>query len=268
MKSGYDQFFKNARKVANGGKPVKIQSDDTMVKKLRTKLSAEPKKKPKKGIAWKLAGVSFAGLLLSLVGLQYHDKIEHYVKRIEISLGTAVAEEKPAPKAETDKDKKEKSDKKDDKSADAAKGDAGKADTALAKKDFTPDEINHFLKLNERKRELDAREEELNRSEAELVTQKAELEKRLADLEQTRKQISTVLEDKVQADDKKIDNLVQMYSNMKAQQAAKIFESMDEDLAVEIISRMKRKPAAEIMNLVKAEKAQVFSEKYTGYKRK
>ena len=55
---------------------------------------------------------------------------------------------------------------------------------------------------------------------------------------------------------------------MKPQQAAKVFETMDEDLAVEIIGRMKRKPAAEILNLLKAEKAQVISEKYTGYKRR
>jgi flagellar motility protein MotE (MotC chaperone) len=58
-----------------------------------------------------------------------------------------------------------------------------------------------------------------------------------------------------------------MYSNMKPQQAAKVFETMDEELAVEIIGRMKKKNAAEIMNLIKAEKAQIFSEKFAGYRR-
>jgi flagellar motility protein MotE (MotC chaperone) len=94
------------------------------------------------------------------------------------------------------------------------------------------------------------------------------LEKRLQELEQTRKVISQVLEEKVQTDDKKVETLVQMYSNMKPQQAAKVFETMDEDLAVEILGRMKKKNAAEIMKLIKAEKAQIFSEKYAGYKRK
>ena len=70
-----------------------------------------------------------------------------------------------------------------------------------------------------------------------------------------------------QADDKKVETLVQVYSNMKPQQAAKVFETMDEDLAVEIMGRMKKKNAAEIMNLIKPEKAQIFSEKYAGYKR-
>lgn len=264
MKSGYDQFFKNARKAAvTGQAPVKSafkakpESSKKLVEQLRTKMTdqAQAKKKPRKGIPWKMVGYSLVGLLMALAGMQYYEQIERVIKKVEISLGTAVAEEAPAPA------------KKDEKAP--AEGEAAKpAAEAAVKKEFTQEEINHFMKLNERKRELDAREEELNRVETELAAQKSELEKRLNDLEQTRKQISTVLEEKVQADDKKIDNLVQMYSNMKPQQAAKVFESIDEDLAVEILARMKRKPAAEIMNLVKSEKAQVFSEKYTGYKRK
>lgn len=61
---------------------------------------------------------------------------------------------------------------------------------------------------------------------------------------------------------------MQLYSSMKPQQAAQVFETIDEDLAIEIISKMKKKNAAEILNLVKPEKAKLFSEKYAGYKRK
>jgi flagellar motility protein MotE (MotC chaperone) len=108
----------------------------------------------------------------------------------------------------------------------------------------------------------------LNRIENELTAQKEELEKRMKELEKTRSNISSVLEEKVKADDQKIDTLVQMYSTMKPQQAAKVFETLDEDLSVEIISRMKKKNAAEILNLLKPEKAQMFSEKFAGYKKK
>jgi flagellar motility protein MotE (MotC chaperone) len=90
----------------------------------------------------------------------------------------------------------------------------------------------------------------------------------LKDLEDVRRGISSVLEEKVKGDDKKIDTLVQMYSDMKPPQAAKVFETMDEDLAVDILGRMKKKNAADIMNLLKSEKAQVLSEKFAGYKRK
>ncbi len=122
--------------------------------------------------------------------------------------------------------------------------------------------------MNERKRDLDAREEELNKLEQELSQQREIVEKKMAELELTRKSISSTLEEKVQADDKKIENLVQVYSTMKPPQAAKALEEMDETLAIEIIGRMKKKNAAEVMNLVKPEKVKVFSEKYAGYKQK
>ncbi|WP_221932208.1 MotE family protein [Ectopseudomonas mendocina] len=95
-----------------------------------------------------------------------------------------------------------------------------------------------------------------------------ELEKRLKELEEMRSKISGILEDRVKADDEKVDTLVQMYTNMKPPQAAKVFETMDEDLAIEILGRMKKKNAADIMNLLKPEKAQILSEMFAGYKRR
>jgi flagellar motility protein MotE (MotC chaperone) len=280
MKSGYDQFFKKARENAQtsspakkGGKPrfqmqdrrhtissssqplnVKPATNAELANELRRRVQAAKKPKRRSKISWKLAGASFLGLVITAGGMFGHDKIESFVKRIEISvIGSAIAEEKPAAPAPEKK----------------AEGEAKKEAAAEApvKKEFSEEEISHFSKLNERKRELDAREEELNRMEAELQAQKAELEKRLVGLEKTRRDISSVLEERVKTDDTKVETLVQMYSNMKPQQAAKIFEEMDEDLAVEIIGRMKKKNAAEIMNLIKPEKAKVFAEKFAGYKR-
>ena len=130
------------------------------------------------------------------------------------------------------------------------------------------EELDHLSKLREKKKELDAREEEINRLDAELQKQKIDLEARLKDLRETREQISKMLEDRVKNDESKVETLVQMYSNMRPPQAAKVFETLDEDLAIDILGRMKKKSAADIMNLLKPEKAQIFSEKFAGYKRK
>jgi flagellar motility protein MotE (MotC chaperone) len=269
MRNGYDQHFKKAQKIAaegNSPRPTvkrSVQSQDAKVlaQQLRQRVRPKLQKKTKKSIPWKLAGLSFLGLIVAAAGLHNAEEIEKYAKRIEFSLiGKTYAEEPKAKPAE--KSEKEAGDK----AAKAAEGEK-KEDSSVAKKEYSEDEINHFAKLNERKRELDAREEELNRMEQELQTQKTELDKRLTELESTRRNISSVLEEKVQADDKKVENLVAMYSNMKPQQAAKAFEEMDEGLAIEILGRMKKKNAAEIMNLVKAEKVKVLSEKYAGYKR-
>jgi len=75
-----------------------------------------------------------------------------------------------------------------------------------------------------------------------------------------------MLQDRVKTDATKIENLVQIYSNMKPNQAAKVFETMDEDLVIEILAKMKKKTAADVLNLMKAEKAQLFAERYAGYR--
>lgn len=287
-KTGYDQFFQKARqnsgleslKASAQVKPrsqtskprfqVSDQQDPLMTmaapkgpkataQELRARLQAKNVRvKKSKGIPWKLVGISFLGVILTAAGYVEHERIENFLKRVEVGfVSQSFAEEAPAKPAGTEVAKADAAaDKDNEKSAEAAK-----------KKDFSEEELNHFAKLNERKRELDAREEELSRLEAELTAQKAELEKRMSGLETTRREISSVLEDRVKADDKKVETLVQMYSNMKPQQAAKVFEEMDEDLAVEIIGRMKKKNAAEIMNIIKPEKAKVFAEKFAGYKR-
>lgn len=270
MKSGYDQFFKNARKVADQNAGVKftknpasprlhldLASEDIEQQiRRRMKMQAPKKRKKKTSVPWKMIGVSFLGLMVAVWGFQNHEEVERIVKRVEITMtGEAAAESapaKPAPEAKATTTKE-----------DSAEGAVETKSSAA----MSAEELDHLTKLNDRKKELDAREEELNRQDAELQAQKVELDKRLKELEDMRGKISSMLEDRVKADDQKIDTLVQMYSNMKAPQAAKVFETMDEDLVVEILGRMKKKNAADIMNLLKPEKAQIISEKYAGYKR-
>lgn len=142
------------------------------------------------------------------------------------------------------------------------------------KKDSTKNEsvkmenLSHFGKLNERKIELDHREKELNELESELHEQRKEIEVRIKKLEDVRSQIGKVLKERVEIDEEKVKKLVEVYSNMKPQNAAEIISSLNEDLAVEILGRMKKKNAAEILNLLKPEKAQVLTEKFAGYKRR
>lgn len=275
MKNGYDQFFKNARQAADQTSGVKFQkkssprlnldlSSEDVEHQLRRqmKMNSQVKRKKKSaGIPWKIVGVSMVGFVVAVWGFQNHEQVEDMIKRVEVTMsGEAYAESAPAP-AKTETPAKTEAAAP----AAATEREPNAEGSAAA---MSSGDIDHLQKLNDRKRELDAREEELNRLEGELQVQKLELEKRLKDLEEMRVKISSMLEDRVKADDQKVDTLVQMYSNMKAPQAAKVFETMDEDLAVELLGRMKKKNAADIMNLLKADKAQILSEKFAGYKRK
>ncbi len=257
MKSGYEQFFKKARQnAASGAKPqIRVRppqhhtlSERDIDSTLKKRMGMPPKKKPKK-ISWKLAGLSLIGVIVTGIGFVQHEKLEKIVAAIEIDfLGTAQAE---TPK----------------RAPNAVKPDTT-AVTSATKTIESTEELDHLSKLREKKKELDAREEEINRLDAELQKQKGDLEARLKDLRETREQISKMLEDRVKNDESKVETLVQMYSNMRPPQAAKVFETLDEDLAIDILGRMKKKSAADIMNLLKPEKAQIFSEKFAGYKRK
>lgn len=160
-------------------------------------------------------------------------------------------------------------------SAGVAAAVAGAADTQVASettkpsdiRNWTDEELGFFNKLNDRKKELDLRESELAKLEEELQKQKTDLDEKLKQLEAMRADISKTLKTRVAVDQEKVDKLVQTYSTMKAQNAAKIIETLNEDLAVEVMDKMKKKNAAEIMNMMDAKKARRLSELLTGYQR-
>lgn len=259
----YDKHFKTLRGQSDKKRSMTVSQFEKELAQKKADKENEKKKKAK--IPWKLGGFSILGVILTAYGYIHYDDIEKLISRIEVKgFSQAFSEEKagspstaPETKTEAKDAGKEKAEAKTEAGA-VASSDQGKQS----------DVLNHLTKLQDKKKELDQREVDLSKNEEELAKQRLELEKQLKALEDTRKKISTLLDDRIKADNEKIDSLVQMYTSMKPPQAAKVLESMDEDLAVEILARMKRKTAAEIMNIVKPEKAQILTEKFAGYKKK
>jgi len=250
MKTGYDQFFKKAKETGLTQRRVEA---------LQTLRKHSAHKKTKKPFPI-MPFVAFAFLGLgSYFALDHLDDLENKFKKIEITMGMAEAEEAHAPTAAA----APAADAKSEAKADGERA-AGKDGKIVEKK--SADDADYLFKLAERKKVLDQREEDLNKLSAELEKQKVEIEKKMKELEETRTKISAVLQEKIKADDAKVESLVQMYTNMKPQQVAKVFETLDEDLVIDILSRMKKKTAADILNLIKPEKAQIFAERFTGYR--
>lgn len=260
MSSGYDQFFKKARNNANSTVGKNATQSQTMKSLLSTRADQLKKKKKifpiKEFVLFSLFGL---GLFFAI---DHFDDIEGYISKIEIGLmPEAEAKNTPSESATAvtpDAVKHEEAGASNVASADAT--------TAVKSTVENVDDSDYLFKLADRKKQLDQREEELNKKSAEIAKQKEEIEQKIVQLEQYRNQISELLKERINSDSTKVDTLVQVYSNMKPNQAAKIFESMDEDLVIEILSRMKKKNAADILNLIKTEKAQVFAEKYAGYR--
>ena len=240
MKTGYDQFFKKAKQTA--AKQSRIENFKNMKQKSN---------KVKRKFPIGQLGLFMLFGVMGYVALENADPIETYLKKIEITMGTAYAQDKVSPNQIKEA---------------TAEAKLLAEQNLEAKKEKKPDDADYLFKLAERKKALDLREEDLNKMAAEIEKQKFEIEEKVKKIEETRLKISSVLEEKIKTDDAKIDTLVQMYSNMKPQQVAKVFETLDEDLVIDILSRMKKKVAGDILNLVKPEKAQIFAERFAGYR--
>ncbi|MBC7420797.1 MAG: hypothetical protein H7328_08715 [Bdellovibrio sp.] len=243
MKTGYDQFFKKAKQTSKANKNAPNNNKSSFVKAYKKdKKSSFPT-----GALFIFVFMAAAGLL----AIDNLDQIEAQFKKIEIEIGmsTATAEEKAPAKP-----------------AEAAAAPVASIDNKSIAVEKPADDSDYLFKLADRKKQLDQKEEDLNKLSAEIAKQKEEIEEKLKKLEDTRQKISAALEEKIKADDGKVETLVQMYSNMKPQQAAKVFETLDEDLVIDILGRMKKKSAADILNLIKPEKAQVFAERFAGYR--
>lgn len=293
QKSGYDKFFKQARKAAQskpaqaatkGEMKFRIQPDsmsggmspedqlrrelvrrmkDKKVKKLRD--VRERQKFPLFAAFMMAAAVAACGF-----GYFHHDEVEEFLSKIEVRMmgqASAAAETPKANPPSSNQPAKTAASSGPEAEKAAAASAPAKEEKPLNVKQWSQEELSFFSKLNDRKRELDMREADLARLEEELQKRKSELDARLKALEAMRAEISQTLKSRVTADQEKVDKLVQFYSNMKPQQAAKVMESLNEDLAVEILDKMKKKSAADVLNMMNAKKAQRLSEMLTGYQR-
>jgi len=107
------------------------------------------------------------------------------------------------------------------------------------------------------------KQEALNRREQELRALEQEVNAKLEELHTLQAKLQDMLDEAKQVQDEKLKHLVDVYSNMKAKQAAQVLESLDEEIAVRILAGMRGRTAGEILSYVEAKKAARLSEKLT-----
>ena len=110
---------------------------------------------------------------------------------------------------------------------------------------------------------LDRRQADLDRREAELNRLEQGLNEKLLNMQAMEARIQTMLKEAQTLKDDKMRHLVDVYTNMKAQQAAQVLETLDERTAVQILAGMRGRQAGEILTYVKPEKAARLSEMLT-----
>lgn len=149
----------------------------------------------------------------------------------------------------------------------AAALDSGQSKPIEAAVDSANDKDSSYLQmLKSKETSLNDREANLNELAEELQRQKNELAVKLKELDQMRENISQILKDRVATDNERVKKLVEFYGSMKPENAARLFEKLDEDLAIEILQKMKKTDAGNILNMMNVDKAQKLSERFAGYK--
>lgn len=114
-----------------------------------------------------------------------------------------------------------------------------------------------------RLQELREREQALNQREASLRALEEQLDRKLQELKTLQAQVQALLDKADVLKDEKIRHLVDVYSNMKPQQAGQTLESLDEAIAVKILAGMTGRKAGEILSTVRPDKAAKLSEALT-----
>ncbi len=111
--------------------------------------------------------------------------------------------------------------------------------------------------------QLRQRREALEQREMALKALEQEVDAKLVRLQEMQGKIEQMLAEAKQTRDAKLRHLIDVYTNMKAKQAAAVLETLNEDIAVKILAGMRGRQAGEILTFVEAQKAAKLSEKLT-----
>jgi flagellar motility protein MotE (MotC chaperone) len=117
-------------------------------------------------------------------------------------------------------------------------------------------EIRVLQSLSDRREQIDARERELATREKLLEAAEKKVEARIAELKTIEASIEQMLEIRDEKEEEQIRSLVKVYENMKAKDAARIFESLDETILIAVMGRMREAKMADILAKMKPSAAQ------------
>lgn len=120
-------------------------------------------------------------------------------------------------------------------------------------------EIQVLRSLQKRREELDARETGLQTREQAAAAAEQHLQEQIADLKKVETEVQGLLTEMAAQGDKRMADLVKSYESMKAKDAARIFNGMEDQLLVSIAKTMKPATLAAVMASMDAKRAETLT---------
>jgi flagellar motility protein MotE (MotC chaperone) len=117
-------------------------------------------------------------------------------------------------------------------------------------------EVDVLTSLAKRRTELDAREQDLAMRANLIAAAEGRVDGKIAQLKQLETQVQALLGQRDDAETKEITSLVKTYASMKPKDAARIFNSLNEDVLLEVAAEMKPDVLGAIMAGMQPDQAQ------------
>jgi len=121
---------------------------------------------------------------------------------------------------------------------------------------LSPGERAVLERLQERRQELDARARELEIRENLLKAAEKRLEARAAEIKNLEGGNEAAAQKKEEAEASRFKNIVTMYENMKAKDAAKIFDRLDMKILIEVATQFNPRKMSDVMAQMSSEAAE------------
>jgi flagellar motility protein MotE (MotC chaperone) len=125
-------------------------------------------------------------------------------------------------------------------------------------------QVDVLTSLAKRRAELDGRERDLAMRENLIAAAEKRVDGKIDSLRQLQASIQALLVQRDQAEQKQLDALVKTYSNMRPKDAARIFDSLDENVAISVAAQLKPDVLAPILGAMNSEAAQKLTVKLAG----
>jgi flagellar motility protein MotE (MotC chaperone) len=126
----------------------------------------------------------------------------------------------------------------------------------LTKPAMTAGERAVLESLVQRRQELEARAREIDVRENLLKASEQRIEARLAELHEAEAKLNGTIKKRDEAEVAKFKNLVTMYENMKAKDAAKVFDRLELRILVEVVNMMNPRRMSDILAQMSPEAAE------------
>jgi flagellar motility protein MotE (MotC chaperone) len=126
----------------------------------------------------------------------------------------------------------------------------------LTKPAMTAGERAVLESLVQRRQELEARAREIEVRENLLKASEQRIESRLAELQEAEAKLNGALKKRDDGEVAKFKNLVTMYENMKAKEAAKVFDRLEMRVLLEVVGMMNPRRMSDILALMSPDAAE------------